>query len=271
MKLAGVMGWPVSHSLSPRVHGFWLREHGIDGAYVPLAVMPEDAQDVLRMLPKMGFAGVNLTVPHKEIILPVLDEMDAVAGRIGAVNTVVMLGGALIGTNTDAYGFTQNLRDYFPARNWKRALVLGAGGAARAVAVALIDMGVEQIFICNRNSERAGILCDMHPSLSPLGWDEKDAALGICDLLVNATTLGMRGQPELAIDLSAMLADAVVTDIVYTPRETGLLRAAKARGLAVVDGLGMLLHQAVPGFEAWFGVRPRVTPELRALCEGALP
>jgi shikimate dehydrogenase len=265
-RLAGVMGWPVGHSRSPRLHGYWLDAYGIDGAYLPLPVAPEHIETALRALPLLGFAGVNLTVPHKEAALGVVDRVDALARRIGAVNTVVVAAdGTLNGTNTDAFGFTENLRagapDWEPSR---AAVVLGAGGAARAVCVGLADAGVAEIRLANRKAARATRLADELSGIQPVAWEARGDALDGAGLLVNTTTLGMTGAPPLDIALDALAGDAVVTDIVYAPLETPLLAAARARGNVTVDGLGMLLHQARPGFAAWFGHEPDVTDALRA-------
>jgi shikimate dehydrogenase len=272
-KLAGVMGWPVGHSRSPRLHGYWLEKHGIDGAYVPLAVRPDDLGAALRALPKLGFRGCNLTVPHKEAALTIVDRVDAAARRIGAVNTVVVeADGSLSGSNTDAPGFIANLRQGAPglALAGKSAVVLGAGGAARAVVVGLIDAGVTYIRLANRSADRTRILVDAFaPAVVGIAWDKRAQALEGADLLVNTTSLGMTGEPPLDLALDALPVTATVTDIVYAPLETPLLAAARARGNGVVDGLGMLLHQAVPGFAAWFGATPTVTPELRAHVLGA--
>jgi shikimate dehydrogenase len=267
-RLAGVMGWPVAHSLSPRLHGYWLKHHGIDGAYVPLAVAPEDFAAVLRQLPAMGFAGVNVTLPHKEAALAAVDTVDDLAARIGAVNTIVIDDqGRLAGSNSDAFGFMENLRA--GAADWQAtkgpAVILGAGGATRAIAAALLDGGVPAVRLVNRTPERAQALAaELDGPITVVPWQDRGAALREAALLVNATTLGMAGNPPLEIDLTALPSDAVVTDIVYAPLETALLDAAAGRGNRVVDGLGMLLHQARPGFAAWFGVEPKVTPALRA-------
>jgi shikimate dehydrogenase len=267
-KLAGVVGWPVAQSLSPRLHGFWLEALGIDGAYVPLAVRPETLRLALRALPLLGFRGVNVTLPHKEAALAVMDRVSLRARRIGAVNTVVVHeAGALAGDNTDGYGFRENLLAQAP--EWRAAagpaVLLGAGGAARAIAVGLLDEGVPELRLANRTDERALALArEIGGPVRPVPWAERQRALSGAALLVNATSLGMLGQEALEIDLSSLPAEAVVCDIVYRPLLTPLLLAARARGHAVVDGLGMLLHQARPGFAAWFGVEPRVTPELRA-------
>jgi len=267
-KLAGVMGWPVGHSLSPVLHGHWLDGLGIDGAYVPLAVAPENFAEVLKALAKMGFRGVNVTVPHKEAALAAVDDADALARRIGAVNTIVVgADGRLTGTNTDGFGFLENLKEGAPGWNPAAgpAVVLGAGGAARAVVVALIDAGVPDIRLTNRTRARADrIAQDLGGPVTVHDWDDRAAILANANLLVNTTTLGMTGKDPLEIALDALPTAALVNDIVYAPLETGLLAAARARGNPAVDGLGMLLHQARPGFEAWFGAAPQVTPDLRA-------
>jgi shikimate dehydrogenase len=266
-RLAGVMGWPVAHSLSPRLHGYWLQHYGIDGAYVPLPVRPERLGSALRALPDLGFAGCNLTVPHKEAALGALDEVAEDARRIGAVNTIlVRADGSLYGWNTDIEGFAQSLIAALP--EWsiagKHAVVLGAGGAARAVVAAVQNLGAEEVVILNRTRERAEALAtDLGEAIRPLSWERRSEALSQAALLINTTTLGMLGKPPLSIDLAPLPTDAVVADIVYAPLETPLLAEARRRGHRVVDGLGMLLYQAVPGFEAWFGRRPEVTPALR--------
>ncbi|MBM3490890.1 MAG: shikimate dehydrogenase [Alphaproteobacteria bacterium] len=266
-KLAGVMGWPVGHSRSPRLHGYWLAHYGIDGAYVPLAVKPENLAQALRALPVLGFAGCNITLPHKVPALAALDEVTDQARRIGAVNTVVVQAGRLVGSNTDAPGFLESLQADAPG--WRAevgpAVMLGAGGAARAVAIALLDAGVPRLTVCNRSFARAeGLAHDLGDRAQAAPWSAAEAALADAALLVNATSLGMQGQPSLPLDLARLPAEAVVNDLVYSPLQTGLLAAARARGNPAVDGLGMLLHQAVPGFAAWFGRRPAVTAELRA-------
>jgi shikimate dehydrogenase len=253
---AGVMGWPISHSLSPRVHGFWLNERGIAGSYEAIAVKPEDVSQSLRRLSEDGFAGANLTVPHKEVALACVDHVDAIAQRIGAVNTIVVQSdGTLQGTNTDGFGFLENLKsgapDYQPAQG--PAVIIGAGGAARAIVVALINAGAPAQTL----SDQIG------GPITVAAWDERAAILSEATLLVNTTTLGMTNQPPLDLDLSVLPPSALVTDIVYAPLETELLKTARLRGNQTVDGLGMLLHQARPGFESWFGVRPEVSPALR--------
>ncbi len=266
-RLAGVAGWPVSHSLSPRLHGFWLEHHGIDGAYLPLAVAPEHLETALRGLGDLGFRGVNVTIPHKGTALALCDEVAPLAARIGAVNTLVFEDGRLKGSNTDAFGFLENLRRGAPV--WDPvagpALILGAGGAARAVAVALLDAGAPELRLANRTAGRAEALAEeLGGEVTAVPWEARSAALGDLTLLANTTSLGMTGQPPLDLDLGPLPTDALDTDIVYVPLETELLARARARGNPVVDGLGMLLHQARPGFEAWFGVAPEVTAELRA-------
>ncbi len=268
-KLAGVMGWPVSHSRSPRLHGYWLAEHGIDGAYVPLAVAPENLRDALRALPKLGFAGVNLTVPHKEAALALVDDVDARARALGAINTIAVRDGALVGSNTDVEGFRASVLEAVPGwRGQGAAVVLGAGGAARAVCAALVELGVRHIRLVNRSSTRAHALAQALGSLGTsfdvISWGDRKDLLAEACLLVNTTVLGMSGQAPLDLALDHLPREALVADIVYVPLETSLLKAASARGNRTIDGLGMLLHQARPGFAAWFGVMPQVTPALRA-------
>jgi len=266
--VAGVMGWPVAHSRSPQLHGHWLERYGIDGAYVPLAVPPDCLAQALRALAALGLRGCNVTVPHKEAALALVDTAAPAAARVGAVNTVVVeADGRLTGHNTDGFGFLETLRTTLPA--WRAdagpAVVLGAGGAARAVVAALVDAGAPAVRLVNRTPERAASLAgSLGGPVAVVPWEERATALGGAALLANTTTLGMAGQAPLHLDLTALPADAVVTDIVYAPLETTLLAAARARGNPVVDGLGMLLHQARPGFKAWFGVEPTVDAALRA-------
>ncbi|HUZ75419.1 MAG TPA: shikimate dehydrogenase [Stellaceae bacterium] len=273
-RIAGVMGWPVAHSRSPALHGFWLAEHGIDGAYVPLAVRPEDLRRALQALPLLGFAGCNITIPHKEAALEAVDDTDDSARRAGAVNTVVIdARGRLLGRNTDGFGFLESLRAAVPG--WSAAagpaVVIGAGGAARAVVAALVDDGAPEIRLVNRTPARAaGLARALGGPVRGVAWDDRAAALAGARLLVNATSLGMEGQPALDLPLDALPRDAVVDDIVYVPLETRLLAAARARGNSAVDGLDMLLHQGRPGFAAWFGVMPAVTPALRRAMEATL-
>ena len=267
-KLAGVIGWPVDHSRSPRLHGYWLDHYGIDGAYIPLAVAPDDLQAALRALPVLGFSGVNVTIPHKEAVLGLVDEVDPAAARIGAVNTITIgRDGRLIGANSDGFGFLENLRDGAP--DWRAgdgpAVVLGAGGAARAVVVALLDAGVGELRVVNRTRARAEALAELDRGRCRVfDWADREAALDGAAMLVNTTSCGMAGQPPLDILLNRLAPGAVVTDIVYVPLKTDLLARAAAEGFTAIDGLGMLLHQARPGFEAWFGRRPVVSEGLRA-------
>lgn len=266
-RLAGVMGWPIAHSRSPRIHGHWLAEYGIDGAYVPLAIRPEHLAEAFSALPKVGFRGWNITLPHKEAALQLVDTRTPAADRIGAVNTVtVQTDGSLSGDNSDAFGFIAHLAQSAP--DWPRqrpAVVLGAGGAARAICFALLEAGVPEIRLTNRTPARAESLAAANgAAVRAVAWTERESALEGAGLLVNTTSLGMHGQPPLEMRLDALPADAVVNDIVYVPLETPLLAEARGRGLHAVDGLGMLLHQARPGFERWFGHRPEVTPALHA-------
>jgi shikimate dehydrogenase len=258
-RLAGVIGWPVAHSRSPKLHGTWLNRFGIDGAYLPLPVAPENFADVIRALAQAGFAGVNITLPHKEAALTLCDRLDDSARRAGAVNTLVFDNG-IAGSNTDGYGFIANLRAHGVNPAAGPALIFGAGGAARAIAAALQAQGAP-VTICNRTPDRAAALAAFLPPAQTLAWEHREAALENYALLVNTTSLGMTGKPALEMNL-ARAKNLVVSDIVYTPLETALLANARAQGLQAVEGLGMLLHQAVPGFAAWFGVTPVVDAEL---------
>ena len=264
---AGVMGWPVAHSLSPRLHGYWLARHGIDGRYDAFEVAPDRLAERLAELADEGIAGVNLTLPHKQAALGLMASLSPAAQVIGAVNTVVVGDdGSLAGDNTDAFGFMENLRDGAP--RWSAAsgpaVIIGAGGAARAVCHGLLEAGAPELRLVNRTPARAESLAAMdNRRIKALPWAARAETLEGAALLVNTTTLGMAGQPALDLDLAALPPEALVTDIVYAPLETPLLVAAGRRGNPVVDGLGMLLHQARPGFAAWFGVMPEVTPGLR--------
>jgi shikimate dehydrogenase len=269
-RLAGVIGWPVKHSRSPRLHGFWLAAHGVDGGYVPLAVEPARFEAAVRGLVACGFRGANVTIPHKEAAFALCDEVAASARRAGAVNTLVFEGGRILGSNTDGYGFLESLREQAPGFDARSgpAVLLGAGGAARAIGAALLDAGCPRLTLVNRTRDRAEALA------AALGGPVQVAdapPLAGAALLANTTSLGMSGQPPLEVDLSPLPPTAVVADIVYVPLETPLLAAARARGLMAVDGLGMLLHQARPGFEAWFGVAPQVDAALRAFVAEGIP
>jgi shikimate dehydrogenase len=261
-RLAGITGWPVSHSRSPRLHGFWLDRYGVDGAYVPLPIDPADFPAAIRGLMLAGFAGVNVTIPHKTAAFAVCDTVDASARRAGAVNTLVFDNGRITGSNTDGWGFLESLRANGVDPAAGPALILGAGGSARAVAAVLLDLGVSTT-IANRTRDRAEAIARELPALQVTDWDARNQALPDHALLINTTSLGMAGQPPLEIDLDRAAAGLTVTDIVYVPLETPLLAAARARGITAVDGLGMLLYQAVPGFRAWFGVDPTVDDPLR--------
>ncbi|MSO64685.1 MAG: shikimate dehydrogenase [Alphaproteobacteria bacterium] len=266
-RVAGVMGWPVAHSRSPRLHGHWLDRYGIDGAYVPLPVPPGRIVEALHGLAALGFVGCNITIPHKEAAFAALDRYDDNALRLQAVNTIVVDSqGRLYGSNSDGFGFLENLKQGVPTFAVDRgpAVVLGAGGSAAAVAFALLDAGAPELRIVNRTPAKAEALAGrIGPRARVHPWAERTRALDGARLLVNATSLGMSGQPALDLDLSRLAGDAVVSDIVYVPLETELLRQARARGNSVVEGIGMLLHQARPGFKAWFGREPEVDDGLR--------
>ncbi|MCC5983094.1 MAG: shikimate dehydrogenase [Rhodobacteraceae bacterium] len=264
--LAGVIGYPVGHSRSPRLHGHWLREYGIAGHYVPLEIAPGDLADALDLLPRMGFRGINVTVPHKEAVLDFAAEATDRARRIGAANTLTFTETGIHADNTDGIGFLRSLAEGAPG--WTPsagpALVLGAGGAARAVLVALIDAGVPEIRLTNRTRTRADVLArDLGGPVRVIDWPDRGKGASGAALVVNTTLLGMTGQPPLDFPAEVLDPAMTVTDIVYTPLETPLLRDAAAVGCTTVDGLGMLLHQAAPGFERWFGHAPAVTPALR--------
>jgi shikimate dehydrogenase len=261
-RVAGIAGWPVTYSRSPRLHGFWLQRHGIDGAYIPLPIRPGMFAPAVRGLLAAGFAGANVTIPHKLAAFDVCDAVDDSARRAGAVNTLVFRDDRISGSNTDGYGFIANLRGHGVDPAAGPALLLGAGGSARAVAAALLDAGAP-VTVANRTRGRADALARDLPGLCVAEWDARVAALADHALVVNTTPLGMVGHEPLALDLSHAQASLVVADNVYVPLETPLLATARSCGLRCVEGLGMLLHQAVPGFHAWFGVEPRVDEELR--------
>lgn len=265
--LAAVIGHPIAHSRSPRLHGYWLRHYGIDGHYVPLDVAPENLAEVVGAMRKMGFKGANVTIPHKEAVLTLVDTLTDSAKAIGAVNTLVFKDDeTILGDNTDGYGFIENLRQGAPDWQGDRgpALVLGAGGAARAIVFSLLDAGVPKVMIANRTRERAETLReDFGDAVEVIDWSDAESSMADAATLVNTTALGMTGKAPLTLCLDALSKDAVVTDIVYSPLKTDLLRQAEMAGCQTVDGIGMLLHQAVPGFEAWFGRRPEVTAALQ--------
>jgi shikimate dehydrogenase len=272
-RIAGIFGWPVDHSRSPRLHGYWLKQFGIDGVYIPFATHPAKLEQGIRALPALGFRGGNITLPHKERALTLVDEATPLARRIGAINMLVVReDGTILGDNSDGYGFIANLQQFQPA--WRGAagpaIVLGAGGAARAIVVSLLDAGVPEIRLVNRTTRRAEEIAQaVGGPVKVLPWEARSEALKDAALLVNSTNLGMAGQAALELDLRNLPTEAVVYDIVYVPLQTELLKAAQARGNKVVDGIGMLLHQGRPGFQAWFGQDPQVTPELRAFVLGA--
>ncbi|WP_090709821.1 MULTISPECIES: shikimate dehydrogenase [unclassified Beijerinckia] len=272
--LAGVIGWPVMHSKSPMLHNYWLRERGLAGTYIPLEIAPEGLAKALKSLHPLGFAGCNLTIPHKQAALAIVDEIDPLARTMGAISCVVVRpDGSLFGANNDCYGFIENIVEGAPQTRFEAgpAVVLGAGGGARAVAWGLAQRGVPEIRLINRTRARAEeIAREFGAPVKAVDWSERNGALEGCALLVNTTSQGMVGMEPLDIDLSKLPRTALVTDIVYAPLETPLLKAAKAHGNPTVDGLGMLLHQARPAWQAWFNIDPKVTPELRRMIEATL-
>jgi shikimate dehydrogenase len=268
MKRACVVGWPIKHSRSPLIHNYWLKLYGIAGNYTKEAVEPDRIESFLRNLSANGFMGCNVTLPHKEIAYKMAARRDATADIVKAANTLWYENGVLCASNTDIYGFLHSLDNQSPG--WDRiglpAALLGAGGAARGIIKGLFDRGFQSVRIANRTRERAETLArEFGAKVSVFAWEDRAEMLIDCGLLVNTTNLGMKGSEPLEIDLSEFSIPGVVCDIVYSPLETDLLRRAREAGFHIADGLGMLLHQAVPGFEKWFGVRPEVTPELRAL------
>ncbi len=268
MKRACVIGWPVEHSRSPLLHGYWLKKYGIDGDYTKEAVAPEAIADFLRSLDANGFVGCNVTVPHKAAAFAAADEREASAKAVSAANTLWLSDGKLVAANTDTYGYMTNLGQQAPGWDRRNAPVsiLGAGGAARAITYGFLNAGVGEIRVFNRTRARAETLAQQFgPRVKAFDWSEREADSRNSAVLVNTTTIGMNGAGTLDIDLAGFDPECVVCDIVYVPLETELLRKAKSQGLRTVDGLGMLLHQGVPGFEKWFGVRPDVTDELREI------
>jgi shikimate dehydrogenase len=266
--LAGVMGWPVAHTRSPAIHNHWIAQYGLKGAYVQLPVQPQNLEAAICGLPALGFAGCNITVPHKVNAMQLMDTLHPAARRVAAINTVVVQAdGSLLGMNNDGYGYIQSLRDAQPG--WRGdagpALVVGAGGAARAIVVALLDEGVPEVRLCNRTQEKAQALKDAFGDrVTVVPWADRNSAMAGVRLLVNTTTQGMHGQPALDVALDDLPAEALVSDAIYIPLETPLLAAARQRGHQTVNGLGMLLNQARPAFHAWFGVQPELTPGLIA-------
>ncbi|HMS25807.1 MAG TPA: shikimate dehydrogenase [Burkholderiaceae bacterium] len=285
-KLAGVMGWPIAHSRSPAIHNYWIQQHQLKGAYVLLPVDPVNLKDALKGLSALGFAGCNLTIPHKVMALPLVDRIDATAKRMGAINTIVVEeDGSLSGYNNDGFGYIQSLLDAHPL--WRAdagpILVMGAGGAARAVIVSLAEQGAKDIRICNRTDAAAQTLAQEFTAdfaqatdlaknavVTAVPWAQRHDAVAGVALLVNTTSQGMGSNSALDVSLAQLPSQALVSDIVYIPQETPLLTAAKARGNPTAGGLGMLLHQARPAFKSWFGVMPEVTPKLRKLVESTL-
>ena len=272
--LAGVMGWPVGHSRSPKIHNHWIEKYGLNGAYVLLPVAPGKLEAAIAGLPALGFRGCNITIPHKVDAMALVNEVDANAKRVGAMNTIVVQpDGTLKGFNNDGFGYIQSLLDAKP--DWRAdagpVTVLGAGGAARAVVLALADRGAKEIRLINRTYEKAEALAqEFGGPVKAYAWSERHTALADVALLVNTTSQGMHGQAALELNLDALPAHALVSDVIYVPLETPLLAAARQRGNATVNGLGMLLNQARPAFQAWFGVMPEVTPELRRIIEATL-
>jgi shikimate dehydrogenase len=267
--LAGVMGWPVMHSRSPMLHNYWFAQHGLSGSYVPLAIPPDGLPAALRALPALCFAGCNLTIPHKQTAMAVVDEVDAVGQRIGAISCVVVRpDGSLAGSNNDCYGFIHSILQQEPS--WRAdagpIAVMGAGGGARAVVYGLADRGAREIRLVNRTHERAKTLArEFGGPITVLPWEERHNAIDGVAMLVNATSQGMVGQAALDLRLDKLPKNALVADIIYTPLETPLSAAARIRGNRTINGLGMLLHQARPAWKAWFGIEPEVTPELQSM------
>ena len=269
--LAGVMGWPVMHSRSPMLHNYWFKQHGLAGTYVPLAIRPEGLAAALRALHPLGFAGCNLTIPHKQQALKIVDEVDEVAKRIGAISCVVVRAdGSLAGSNNDCYGFIHNIKQEQPG--WRAdagpAVVIGAGGGSRAVCYGLAQEGAKEIRLLNRSVERAqGIAAEFGGPIKALPWEQRHDALEGAAIAVNTTSQGMVGQSALDIKLDKLPKTALAVDIIYIPLETPFLAAARKRGNRTVNGLGMLLHQGRPAWKAWFAVEPEVTAELRTMVE----
>ena len=265
--LAGVMGWPIAQSRSPILHNYWIEKYKLNGRYVPLAVRPERLADAIRGLPALGFRGCNLTMPHKQYAMTMVDSLTDTARRIGAVNCIVVgEDGKMSGTNNDGNGYVLSVQEVAP--QWKPGdgpiAILGAGGAARAIIVALLERDASEIRLINRTFEKAERLAkEFGPAIEPIAWDKRGEAIGDVVLLTNATNQGMTGNPALEISLDKLSSRTLVSDLIYVPPETPFLTAARARGNVTVNGLGMLLHQARPAFQAWFGVLPEITSDLR--------
>lgn len=272
--MAAVMGWPVMHSRSPMLHNYWFERYGLKGAYLPLLIEPSKLEPALRSLHPLGFSGCNLTIPHKQDALAIVDEIDPVAKAIGAISCVVVReDGTLFGTNNDCYGFIENIREASPG--WRAdagpLAVIGAGGGARAVVYGLLQEGARELRLVNRNRARAEqIAREFSGPITIVDWVDRAAALEGCVMAVNATSQGMQGMDALDISLDRLPVDALVADIIYIPRETPFLAAARMRGNHTVNGLGMLLHQGRPAWRAWFKREVEVTPELRALIDASL-
>ena len=269
------MGWPVMHSRSPLLHNYWFKQHKLAGTYLPLAIRPEGLEAALRALHPLGFAGCNLTIPHKEQAMQIVDEMDQVAKTIGAISCIVVRpDGSLAGTNNDCYGFIHSIKQEHPA--WRAssgpAVVVGAGGGARAVCYGLAQEGAKEIRLINRTLERAKKLAnDFGGPIKPVAWEQRHDALDGAAMVVNTTSQGMVGQTPLDLKLDKLPRSALAADIIYIPLETSFLSEARKRGNPTSNGLGMLLHQARPAWRAWFGIEPEVTAELRAMMEATIP
>jgi shikimate dehydrogenase len=272
--LAAVMGWPIHQSRSPMLHNFWFAQHGLPGSYVPLAIPPEQLKAALRALPSLNFAGCNLTIPLKQDAMKIVDEVDITAKKIGAMSCVVVRkDGSLAGSNNDWYGFVHNVLEFIP--DWRAdagpVAVMGAGGGSRAVVYGLMERGAKEIRLCNRTHARALKLAeDFGGPITVLPWEQRHDVIEGCAMLVNATNQGMIGEAALDLRLDKLPMSALVSDIIYNPLETPLIEAARKRGNRTVTGLGMLLHQGIPAWKAWFGIEPKVTAELRAKIEATL-
>jgi len=267
-RLAGVMGWPIAQSRSPILHNYWIEKYNLSGRYVPLAVRPERLAEAVRGLPALGFRGCNLTMPHKQLAMTMVDSLTDTARRIGAINCIVVGDdGRMSGTNNDGNGYVLSVQEVAP--QWKPSdgpiAILGAGGAARAIIVALVERGAKEIRLINRTFEKAQRLArEFSPTVKPIAWDKRSDVISDVALLINATDQGMIGKPALDISLDKLSKQTLVSDLIYVPPETSFLAAAKTRGNVTINGLGMLLHQARPAFQAWFGVLPEITSDLRA-------